>query len=194
MSASNPRHGDGVGDDDGARISRQNTREWENNEPMVAANSTARQDTSSDPSSPMGGSPIGEDSDSSDDPEKPRLGDEKKGEHGHTLEPINTNAHESILERSSTRQSGGSVWVAAGESMQAPPVKKDFWYKINPLKWNPPSIPVERKTISREYTANWFSRLTFQWMQPMMTVSCNAYILLASNSHVERIQETFGTQ
>lgn len=38
----------------------------------------------------------------------------------------------------------------------------------------PPPYPSER-TVSPEYTAGIFSRLTFQWMSPMMAVSTNSF-------------------
>jgi len=49
--------------------------------------------------------------------------------------------------------------------------KKKKWYKkLNPLKWGPkPPVP-EIRIVSREYNASIFSRLTFQWMAPLMTV------------------------
>ncbi|PTB42046.1 hypothetical protein M441DRAFT_190301 [Trichoderma asperellum CBS 433.97] len=44
------------------------------------------------------------------------------------------------------------------------------WYKkLNPMRWGAiPEIPKER-IVSREYQAGFFSRLTFQWMNPLMT-------------------------
>ncbi|KAM0251495.1 hypothetical protein ACHAQJ_008163 [Trichoderma viride] len=44
------------------------------------------------------------------------------------------------------------------------------WYKkVNPMRWGGiPEIPEER-TVSREYQAGFFSKLTFQWMTPLMT-------------------------
>jgi hypothetical protein len=147
-------------------LSRQATREWEANDPVVAANSLAQDEPSSDPSSPIARS-TGDDSDSLEDPEKQKaLGDEKAG-NGDTIVPIDTNA-ESQLERLSTRQSMG--WNPNSESMKPPDVKQTFWIWINPLKWNPPPVPTERTIPSKEYTANWFSRLTFHWMQSIMTV------------------------
>lgn len=51
------------------------------------------------------------------------------------------------------------------------PAKKKPWYKrMNPLKRSrKPPVPKER-IVSREYGANLFSLLTFQWMAPIMTV------------------------
>ncbi|OTB05798.1 hypothetical protein M426DRAFT_72650 [Hypoxylon sp. CI-4A] len=50
------------------------------------------------------------------------------------------------------------------------PAKKP-WYKTpNPLRWGSiPPVPEERQ-VSREYEAGFFSRLTFQWMAPLMNV------------------------
>ncbi|CAG5183645.1 uncharacterized protein ALTATR162_LOCUS10684 [Alternaria atra] len=47
--------------------------------------------------------------------------------------------------------------------------KKPFYKRLNVLKNNPPPIPKERK-VSPEYTAGFFSRLSWQWMQPLMRV------------------------
>ncbi|CAN9417944.1 unnamed protein product [Alternaria alternata] len=47
--------------------------------------------------------------------------------------------------------------------------KKPFYKRLNLLKNNPPPIPKERK-VSPEYTAGFFSRLSWQWMQPLMRV------------------------
>lgn len=41
----------------------------------------------------------------------------------------------------------------------------------------PPSYPSER-TVSPEYTAGIFSRLTFQWMSPMMSVSTDSSVIV----------------
>jgi ATP-binding cassette, subfamily C (CFTR/MRP), member 1 len=42
--------------------------------------------------------------------------------------------------------------------------------RLNPLKRNPPPVPKERQP-SREYSANIFSKLTFQWISRLMSVS-----------------------
>ncbi|CAI9635119.1 multidrug resistance-associated protein 5 [Alternaria burnsii] len=47
--------------------------------------------------------------------------------------------------------------------------KKPFYKRLNLLKNNPPPIPKER-TVSPEYTAGFLSRLSWQWMQPLMRV------------------------
>lgn len=47
--------------------------------------------------------------------------------------------------------------------------EKPWYKKLNPMRWGAiPEIPKER-IVSREYQAGFFSRLTFQWMNPLMT-------------------------
>ncbi|MCJ1406702.1 hypothetical protein MMC19_000769 [Ptychographa xylographoides] len=60
--------------------------------------------------------------------------------------------------------------IATTETKSTVARAKKRWYKrLNPLKWGtPPPVPKER-IISREYTANFFSLLTFQWMAPLMS-------------------------
>ena len=49
--------------------------------------------------------------------------------------------------------------------------KKKWYQKMDPFKWGAdPPVP-ETRLVSREYQAGLFSRLTFQWMHPLMTVS-----------------------
>lgn len=73
------------------------------------------------------------------------------------------------------------------------PVTKKPWYKTpNPLLWGSiPPVPKERQ-ISREYTAGFFSKLTFQWMAPLMSVStcpcvyvCLDHIILTLQSRLD---------
>lgn len=47
--------------------------------------------------------------------------------------------------------------------------KKPFYKRLNVLKNNPPPVPKER-TVCPEYGASIPSRLTWQWMQPLMSV------------------------
>lgn len=50
------------------------------------------------------------------------------------------------------------------------PIRKPWYKSLNPLKSRtPPPIPKER-VVSREYHASLFSRLTWQWMAPIMHV------------------------
>ncbi|KAL8723177.1 MAG: hypothetical protein Q9181_007335 [Wetmoreana brouardii] len=51
-----------------------------------------------------------------------------------------------------------------------PPERKPWYRRLNPLKRRiPPPIPKER-VVSHEYKAGLFSRLTWQWMAPIMHV------------------------
>lgn len=49
-------------------------------------------------------------------------------------------------------------------------LKKPSKRGLNPLKRNPTRVPTERSP-SREYKTGWASKLTFQWIQPLMAVS-----------------------
>ncbi|KAJ4008640.1 ATP-binding cassette transporter yor1 [Fusarium irregulare] len=49
-----------------------------------------------------------------------------------------------------------------------PPQKKPWHKKLNPLRWGaPPPVP-EKPLKSREHDAGFLSKLTFQWMGPLM--------------------------
>jgi hypothetical protein len=51
------------------------------------------------------------------------------------------------------------------------PEKKPWHKKLNPLRWgSPPPVP-EKQVKSREHDAGFLSKLTFQWMGPLMHVS-----------------------
>ncbi|GAM88788.1 hypothetical protein ANO11243_068220 [Dothideomycetidae sp. 11243] len=72
----------------------------------------------------------------------------------------------------------GSNWTATTASSMADnqdsadiaPQKRSWSQRINPLKSKyPPPIPKE-KQVSREYKASFLSKLTFQWMAPIMHV------------------------
>ncbi|KAI5862830.1 ATP-binding cassette transporter protein YOR1-like protein [Durotheca rogersii] len=56
-------------------------------------------------------------------------------------------------------------------SRASAPARTRPWYKTpNPLRWGAiPPVPKERQ-VSREYKAGFFSKLTFQWMAPLMNV------------------------
>ncbi len=96
---------------------------------------------------------VGSESDlSSTEPEK------EKGKHG-----------EPAVDRTLTTTTTASS--VTPHSAAAEPAKKKPWYKrLNPLKRSKkPPVPQER-IVSREYGANFFSMLTFQWMAPIMAV------------------------
>lgn len=75
------------------------------------------------------------------------------------------------LSRLHSSQSAISEWSSELSSTKSSTGAKKKWYrKINPLKWGPkPPVP-ETRLPSREYSAGFFSRVTFQWMAPLMTV------------------------
>ena len=59
--------------------------------------------------------------------------------------------------------------LTAEDLPPGPPVKRPWYKRLNPLKRSvKPPVPKER-SISREYGANFFNQLTFQWMAPIMS-------------------------
>lgn len=75
----------------------------------------------------------------------------------------------SPLEHSKSYATASSV--VSGMTESSIEVKQKPWYKtLNPMKWGaPPPVPQMRQ-VSREYTANFLSLMTFQWMARLMTV------------------------
>lgn len=75
------------------------------------------------------------------------------------------------LTRLQSSQSGVSEWSSEiSETKSSVGGKKKWYKKMNPLKWgSKPPVP-ESRSPSREYSAGIFSRLTFQWMSPLMVV------------------------
>ncbi|KAF1965754.1 multidrug resistance-associated protein 5 [Bimuria novae-zelandiae CBS 107.79] len=75
------------------------------------------------------------------------------------------------LSRLQSTQSGVSEWSSEVSDTKSSVNGKKKWYKrLNPLKWGAkPPIP-ETRLPSREYSAGLLSRLTFQWMAPLMVV------------------------
>ena len=118
-------------------------KEWRSNDPEgVGANSPSQdQPVASTPMTPV-----------EQDIEKEDLSDSKKNGTAPTRTP-------SALSTTSMEEKADS-------EPNAKPAKRSW----NPLKRNPQPIPTER-SISREYTAGFFSRLTWQWITPVMTVS-----------------------
>jgi hypothetical protein len=52
--------------------------------------------------------------------------------------------------------------------------RRDRW---NPLKKKPPPVP-EQREVCAEYSASFFSRLTWQWVTPLMAVSKTFHSLI----------------
>jgi hypothetical protein len=68
-----------------------------------------------------------------------------------------------------TRSYATDASVATSAAVQR--AAKPWYKKVNPMRWGSiPEVPKER-IVSREYDAGIFSKLTFQWMTPLMTVS-----------------------
>jgi ATP-binding cassette, subfamily C (CFTR/MRP), member 1 len=57
--------------------------------------------------------------------------------------------------------------------------KRKWYRRLNPLKRSrKPPVPESRR-VSREHDAGFFSLLTFQWMAPLMAVSCAFVVRLS---------------
>ncbi|SLM36235.1 abc transporter [Lasallia pustulata] len=70
--------------------------------------------------------------------------------------------------RTTTQATTTSTFTTETRSIVQPKEKKPWYRNLNPLKWGKePPVPKER-IVSREYGANFFSMLTFQWMAPLM--------------------------
>ncbi|KAF1914976.1 P-loop containing nucleoside triphosphate hydrolase protein [Ampelomyces quisqualis] len=109
-----------------------------------------------------------------EDPTEPEPRDDPR------YEPIKTETSTKVTDHSeshssrgtlSRTQSGTSAFTDISEDSEAKSsIRRRKWYRSNPLKWGPiPSVPKTRQ-VSPEYTASAFSRLTWQWMQPLMNV------------------------
>jgi ATP-binding cassette subfamily C (CFTR/MRP) protein 1 len=97
-------------------------------------------------------------------------------------EPIRTEPTEKDVENGDGRSSRGrlarlqsstSAYSEASDSesnaTRSIRKKKPIYKRLNMLKNNPPPIPKERE-VCPEYTAGFLSRLSWQWMQPLMRV------------------------
>ncbi|KIW01785.1 uncharacterized protein PV09_06957 [Verruconis gallopava] len=83
--------------------------------------------------------------------------------HSETIEPI----ARPTLSRKQTNATAVTELSQTTEATEPP--KRSLWKRINPLKRNPPPVP-EVRGPSREYTAGFFSLLTFHWVTPLMSV------------------------
>ncbi|CAI6341615.1 unnamed protein product [Periconia digitata] len=84
------------------------------------------------------------------------------------LQTINSRGH---LSRLQSTTSGVTEFSDELSSSKSTAVIRKKWYKrANPLKWGAkPPVP-ETRGVSAEYRAGFMSRLTFQWMAPLMVV------------------------
>jgi ATP-binding cassette subfamily C (CFTR/MRP) protein 1 len=101
--------------------------------------------------------------DSSEDEVAIALDHEKNSTHHQTKDLTTAN------ELSRTRTDATGV-TEATEASGPTKDTRSRWKRWNPLKRKPPPVP-ETRGVSREYTANFWSMLTFQWVTPIMSVS-----------------------
>ncbi|KAJ8122554.1 hypothetical protein ONZ43_g1280 [Nemania bipapillata] len=86
-------------------------------------------------------------------------------------ESLDERADREELKRTQSYATDTSTITRTTTRTSMPVAPKKPWYKTpNPLLWGPiPPVPKEKQE-SREATAGFFSRLTFQWMAPLMNV------------------------
>lgn len=87
-------------------------------------------------------------------------------------ESLDERATRDELKRTQSYVTETSTITRTTTRASVPASSKKPWYKTpNPLLWGSvPPVPKEKQE-SREATAGFFSKLTFQWMAPLMTVS-----------------------
>jgi ATP-binding cassette, subfamily C (CFTR/MRP), member 1 len=97
-----------------------------------------------------------------------------KDDSGSVLRKAESGQEEDEAKRTGLVPAQTTATTASGltgiESNAAP--KRKPWYKTpNPFRWGKiPPVP-EKRTVSREYTASFLSKVYFQWMSPLMSVS-----------------------
>jgi ATP-binding cassette subfamily C (CFTR/MRP) protein 1 len=73
--------------------------------------------------------------------------------------------------RPNLAQTKSYATTASALSVPEPVIAQERkWYKTNPFKWGKVAPVPEKREVSREYNAGFFSKLTFQWMAPLMKV------------------------
>ncbi|KAK8041144.1 P-loop containing nucleoside triphosphate hydrolase protein [Apiospora phragmitis] len=93
----------------------------------------------------------------------------------HQLEPIQTrqergDTKRQEMTRTQSQATDFSTLTRTTSRASVPPKSKPWYKQPNPLRWGSiPPVPTERQ-VSREYNAGFLSRLTFQWMAPLMNV------------------------
>ncbi|EXJ96379.1 hypothetical protein A1O1_01505 [Capronia coronata CBS 617.96] len=70
----------------------------------------------------------------------------------------------------STATSATEATTATGQPKSWEREKAPWHYRINPLRRGTPPPPPEERAVSREYNAGFLSLLTFQWMNPLMSI------------------------
>ncbi|KAL9112429.1 MAG: hypothetical protein Q9227_003271 [Pyrenula ochraceoflavens] len=85
------------------------------------------------------------------------------------LEKLSSNVQDKELGRIDSSTSS-SISAPEDDAKSQEHQQKPWYKKLNPLKRRKkPPVPAER-SVSREYSAGFLSLLTFQWMNPLMTV------------------------
>lgn len=86
-------------------------------------------------------------------------------------ESLDERADREELKRTQSYATDASTITRTTTRNSVPAASKKPWYKTpNPLLWGSvPPVPKEKQE-SREAQAGFFSRLTFQWMAPLMNV------------------------
>ncbi|KAK8017660.1 hypothetical protein PG993_013986 [Apiospora rasikravindrae] len=88
----------------------------------------------------------------------------------HQSEPIQTRQERQEMKRTQSQATEFSNLTRETSRASVPPKSKPWYKQPNPLRWGSiPPVPTERQ-VSREYNAGFLSRLTFQWMAPLMNV------------------------
>ncbi|KAH7033322.1 ATP-binding cassette transporter protein YOR1-like protein [Microdochium trichocladiopsis] len=122
---------------------------------------------SPEPASPAPGSPSSSASDQVDDDSIDQDAEARK-----RAEPVEKQAaREEMFRTQSYATDTSALTRTTTRQLNVHPGSDKPWYKTpNPLRWGKvPPIPDERQ-VSREYTAGFWSKLTFQWMAPIMNV------------------------
>ncbi|KAK8067194.1 ATP-binding cassette transporter protein [Apiospora hydei] len=88
----------------------------------------------------------------------------------HQSEPIQTRQERQEIKRTQSQATDFSNLTRTTSRASIPQKSKPWYKQPNPLRWGSiPPVPTERQ-VSREYNAGFLSRLTFQWMAPLMNV------------------------
>tara|TARA_R110002060_G_scaffold48190_2_gene59163 strand:- start:849 stop:1412 length:564 start_codon:yes stop_codon:yes gene_type:complete len=81
------------------------------------------------------------------------------------------------IDRTKSHATTTSAFSTNDSQIDGQEKNKPWHKKLNPLRWGQvPPVPEER-TVSREYTASFLSQVYFQWVAPIMSVSCSSTCL-----------------
>ncbi|KAG6073462.1 hypothetical protein E4U16_004676 [Claviceps sp. LM84 group G4] len=96
------------------------------------------------------------------------IDDNDDDRNSHHQGPEENISRKNALNATKSNATDASQLTLEPSTVSSPPSKP--WYKQrNPLRWGRiPPVPKER-LVSREHDAGFFSKLTFQWMTPLMT-------------------------